>query len=190
MGQSPRPRPRIAGLAGNASPTGCFKAGKLADRGLFRGHALQGIDAKGRVGIPAPLRATIERNSAGQKLLLLGVNESDGCLTGADTNQSDAAFARIEREQERALEHDRAPRLVASPLVTFGITEEIPFDASGRFILPSFFRDEAGLAEWAFFIGKGDHFEIWNPQRLLDGSGEAIVQRAVRSCFAQKGVTL
>lgn len=161
----------------------------MADRGLFRGHALQGIDAKGRVGIPAPLRATIERN-AGDRVLLLGVNETDGCLTGSDTNQSQIDYARIEREQERALEHDRAPRLGASPLVTFGITEELPFDASGRFILPTFFRDEAGLAEWAFFIGKGDHFEIWNPQRLIDGNAEAIVQRAVRSCLAQKGVTL
>ncbi len=159
----------------------------MADRGLFRGHALQGIDAKGRVGIPAPLRATIERNS-GEKLLLLGVNEADGSLTGADANQSQLDYARIEREQERALEQDRAPRLAASPLVTFGITEELPFDASGRFILPPFFRDEAGLAEWAFFIGKGDHFEIWNPQRLIDGNAEAIVQRAVRACLAQRGI--
>ena len=159
----------------------------MADRGLFRGHALQGIDAKGRVGIPAGLRATIERN-ANDRTLLLGVNETDGCLTGADTAQSQIDYARIEREQERALEQDREPRLASSPLVTFGVTEELPFDASGRFILPSFFRNEAGLGEWAFFIGKGDHFEIWNPQRLIDGNAEAIVQRAVRSCLAQRGI--
>ena len=159
----------------------------MADRGLFRGHALQGIDAKGRVGIPSGLRATIERN-ANDRTLLLGVNETDGCLTGADTGQSQIDYARIEREQERALEQDRAPRLASSPLVTFGVTEELPFDASGRFILPPFFREEAGLAEWAFFIGKGDHFEIWNPQRLIDSSAEAIVQRAVRSCLTQRGV--
>lgn len=159
----------------------------MADRGLFRGHALQGIDAKGRVGIPAPLRATIERN-AGDRVLLLGVNETDGSLTGADTGQSQLDYARIERERERALEQDRAPRLSSSPLVAFGITEELPFDASGRFIVPSFFRDEAGLEDWAFFIGKGDHFEIWNPQRLIDGNTEAIVQRAVRACLAQRGI--
>lgn len=162
----------------------------MADRGLFRGHALQGIDAKGRVGIPGPLRATIERNSAGQKLLLLGINEADGCLTGADTNQSDAAFDRMQREEERALEHDRAPRLPASPLITFGITEEIPFDASGRFILPAFFRDEAKLTDLAFFIGKGDHFEIWDPRRIVNGNGPDLVKRAVLSCAAQKGYTL
>lgn len=189
MGRSPRPRPRFAGLAGDASPAGCFEAGKLADRGLFRGHALQGIDAKGRVGIPAPLRATIERNS-GEKLLLLGVNDSDGCLTGADTNQSQIEYARMEREQERALEQDRTPRLSATAQELFGIAEDIPFDASGRFILPAFYREEAGLADWAFFIGRGDHFEIWNPQRLLDGDAPEIVKRAVRSSLAQRGVAL
>jgi MraZ protein len=159
----------------------------VADRGLFRGHALQGIDAKGRVGIPAQLRATIERNS-GEKVLLLGVNEADGSLTGSDTKHSQIDYARYEREQERALEQGREPRLAASALVTFGITEELPFDSSGRFILPSFFREEAGLTDLAFFIGKGDHFEIWNPQRLIDGNAEAIVQRAVKACLAQRGV--
>jgi MraZ protein len=162
----------------------------VADRGLFRGHALQGIDAKGRVGIPAPLRATIERNGGGQKLLLLGVNDASGCLTGADTDQSQIEYERMEREQERALEQDRAPRLTASAQELFGIAEDIPFDASGRFILPVFNREEAGLTDWAFFIGRGDHFEIWDPQRLIDSDAPDIVKRAVRSCLAQKGVTL
>lgn len=161
----------------------------MADRGLFRGHALQGIDAKGRVGIPAPMRATIERNGGGQ-MLLLGINAASGCLTGADTLLSEIEFDRIAREQERALEHDRAPRLTPNTQELFGIADDVPFDASGRFILPLFNREEAGLTDLAFFLGRGDHFEIWDPQRLDESNAPDIVKRALRSSMAQKGLTL
>lgn len=161
----------------------------MANRGLFMGHALQGIDAKGRVGIPSTLRATIERNGGGQTVVI-GINAVSGCLTGADSDQPHIAYDRIDREQERALDHDRAPRLAVTSQELFGMVEPAPFDASGRFILPPFHREEAGLTNWAFFLANGDHFQIWDPQRLLDSDAPDIVKRALRSCAAQKGATL
>ncbi|WP_415642135.1 MraZ C-terminal domain-containing protein [Sphingomonas antarctica] len=129
----------------------------------------------------------IERNST-EKIVLLGINEADGCVTGSDIGQSEVDYEKMERERERALEQNREPNLPVSADVMFGITEELPFDSSGRFIIPPFFREEAGLTDLAFFLGRGDHFAIWNPQRVLDSGKDAIVQRAVRSLLAQRGI--
>jgi MraZ protein len=159
----------------------------LSERGLFRGHGLQAIDGKGRVAIPSPLRAVIERN-AGERILLLGLHSRDACLTGADTGFSKLEYDRMQRNEERALDsgrdvdHDNLARLA------FGGGEELPFDASGRFILPAFYRDTAQLTDLAFFVGTGERFEIWNPHRFMtaDGVPEALKKMAAYE-LAQRG---
>ena len=142
----------------------------LADRGLFRGYGLQAIDGKGRVAIPAPLRAVIERNS-GDRVLVMATHEADPCLSGYDRNWSDLLRARIDRDESRALNADRPVDRHNIARRAFGIIDEVPFDASGRFILPAYFRDKGQLTDLAFFLGTGDVFEIWNPQVLLDQPG-------------------
>ena len=142
----------------------------MGDRGLFRGHALQAIDGKGRVAVPASLRAVIERN-AGERVLLLGLHPTDLCLTGADTNFSQIDYDRLQRDEARALDNGRDVDRDNIARAAFGGNEELPFDASGRFILPPFFRDAAQLGDVAFFVGTGERFEIWNPRLLADAPG-------------------
>jgi MraZ protein len=138
----------------------------LGERGLFRGHGLQAIDGKGRVAIPAPLRAIIERNS-GDRMLMLGLHSSDPCLTGADLGFSQIEHDRLERDETRALDAGRAMDRDNIDRLAFGGGEDLPFDASGRFILPSFYRVAAQLTDLAFFVGTGQRFEIWNPQTFI-----------------------
>ncbi len=144
----------------------------MGDRALFRGHALQAIDGKGRVAIPAPLRAVIERNS-GERILLLGKHAADPCLTGADTGFSQVDYARLQRDEARALDAGRPVDRDNIARVAFGGGEELPFDSSGRFILPPFYRHKARLTDLAFFVGAGERFEIWSPQLLIDTPGVA-----------------
>lgn len=149
---------------------GVFEGEALGERGLFRGHGLQAIDGKGRVAIPAPLRAVIERNS-GDRVLLLSLHASDGCLTGADTGHSQIEYDRLQRDESRALDAGRAVDRDNIARLAFGGGEELPFDASGRFILPAFYRDAAQLTDLAFFVGTGERFEIWNPQAFIAADG-------------------
>lgn len=158
----------------------------MATRGLFRGHGLQGIDAKGRVGIPATMRAIIERN-AGDRLLVLDIHPDDPCLTGADTGVHHDDIALIEAERARALEGGRTADRYATHRF-YASSEDVPFDASGRFILPSAYRDHAGLDDLAFFLGAGARFEIWNPRTLLDAAGVPDTVKALcRHHLAQRG---
>lgn len=131
---------------------------------------MQAIDGKGRVAVPAPLRAVIERNS-GDRVLLLGKHADDPCLTGADTGYSQVDYARMQRDETRALDAGREIDRSNDARLAFGVTEELPFDSSGRFILPAFYREKGQLKDLAFFIGTGERFEIWNPQVLIDAPG-------------------
>jgi len=139
-------------------------------RELFRSYALNAIDTKGRVAIPAGLRAVIEKNSA-TKMLMLSKHESDPCLSGYDREYSRILHSKLEKREDEDRAAGRVPSRHNINRMAFGLVEEIPFDGSGRFILPAFMRKKAGLEDLAFFLGAGDTFEVWNPHRLLEAEG-------------------
>jgi MraZ protein len=45
-----------------------------------------------------------------------------------------------------------------------GGSVQLSFDGEGRVILPEGLIAEAGLKDMAMFIGKGETFEIWEPE--------------------------
>nr|WP_283938481.1 division/cell wall cluster transcriptional repressor MraZ [Sphingomonas alba] len=51
--------------------------------------------------------------------------------------------------------------------MAFGATEEVPYDASGRIVLPPMMRRKGELGELALFLGAGETFQIWNPKLFL-----------------------
>jgi MraZ protein len=54
----------------------------------------------------------------------------------------------------------------------------VPFDESGRFVLPDHLAGMADLDGAAFFNGNGRFFTIWSPDRLAAmGSGFEQLQR-------------
>lgn len=132
---------------------------------LFNGSALNAVDAKGRLSVPAFVRQIIERRSDARAIILAG-HELDACLTGYDRN-----YARIlyqENERRRLNEEGADPRAHFSRARrTFGVTEDVPYDTSGRIILPPMMRRKGKIEELALFIGVGGTFEIWNPQLAL-----------------------
>ena len=52
--------------------------------------------------------------------------------------------------------------------MAFAATEEVPYDSSGRILFPPMMRRKGGIGDLALFLGTGETFQIWNPQRLLD----------------------
>ena len=150
----------------------------MVDRGLYQGYAITGIDAKGRVAIPASLRSTIEKNGEG-RIVTISREAGAPFLSGYDSNwgQHLREQVRSDESAERSggSSFDRRNALRRS----FGPVEEVPFDASGRFILSKFMRDKAQLTDTAFFFGLGDIFEIWNPHVLLATDGIDELMREV-----------
>ena len=140
----------------------------LAGRAYFRGYALTQIDdAKGRVAIPAAMRAVIEENSQA-KFCVIAKHEEDPCLIGYDRNYSQILHDKLQLRDDEERAAGRGVSRHNINRAAFGLVEDVSFDSSGRFILPPFMRMKAKLTDLAFFLGVGDTFEIWNPHVLLE----------------------
>jgi MraZ protein len=148
----------------------------VTDTGLYIGSALQGVDRKGRVAIPADFRAVIEQNSA-TRTVMVSFHPTLPCLRGFDSQWAAAAEADFRR---RLLAGENAESIAAEREAAFGEVEQAPFDPSGRFILPDFFRSEAEIDDRAFFIGAGPTFNIWAPSLLV--KSDSVPDRVRRRC--------
>ena len=65
------------------------------------------------------------------------------------------------QETDPAAEMEYARRT----MMAFGATEEVPYDSSGRIILPPMMRRKGGIEDLALFIGVGETFQIVEPGR-------------------------
>lgn len=140
----------------------------MAERELFEGFALQSVDAKGRVAIPADLRAAAERNSDVRQIVV-SAHPDDPCLSAHDLSWSREKYQGIDRKQRQADDRGEEP-VKGVKRRAFGLVEKAPFDDSGRFVIPPYFRDKAGIDKWALFFGSGETFDIWSPERLMASS--------------------
>jgi MraZ protein len=137
----------------------------VVQRELYQGYGRSGIDAKGRLTIPATFRSTIDANSK-ELFVTIALHDKSQCLIAYDQ-----AWAQLLREELR--EDERAARSAGEAFDrdnrkrrAFGPVEKIPFDDSGRCIIPAFHSHKAKLADAAFFYANGDTFEIWDPETL------------------------
>jgi len=168
----------------------------VLERELYQGYGLQAVDEKGRVAVPASLRGGIEADNLhdgdGKKLrkLILSTHPRENCLIGYDLRYT-ANLA--ERLTQRELAQPAADGDIDYNIKRKGggAAESLPFDASGRFILPPFPRFQAQLGAHAFFWGVLDFFEIWDPKVLVECDSATEVQKeAARYFMGEKGVAL
>ena len=134
---------------------------------LFQGSALNGVDAKGRVSVPAFLRSVIERRGDA-RTIVLAKHESFPCLSAYDPAYAALKHAKLERLFEKQEgDPDSALEYQQRNLMAFAATEEVPYDSSGRVVLPPMMRRNGGIEDLALFLGAGETFQIWNPARFL-----------------------
>ena len=145
---------------------------------LFNGSALNAVDAKGRLSIPSFIRGVVERRSDA-RAVVIGAHEVDPCLTAYDRGY--ARILHAENERRRLLEEEQggAPQSHFSRARrTFGLTEDVPYDPSGRIILPPMMRRKGRIEDLALFVGVGGTFEIWNPYVALEHGDEELRELA------------
>ena len=104
---------------------------------LFQGSALNAVDAKGRVSVPAFLRQVIERRGDA-RAIVLAKHDSFPALSAYDPAYAALKHAKLERllekqETDPSAELDYARRT----MMAFGATEEVPYDSSGRVVMDS-----------------------------------------------------
>ena len=134
--------------------------------GGFSGQAYSPAGDKNRYLLPPSFRKAVKESSGG-KVLCLDKHNRWNCLIGFGLSRNNELSSQLDREEERALrlgqEFDYDLR--ASQLFGFS---QLPFDESGRFIMPDHLRALGGISDGLYFQGAGRFFTIWNPDQLYE----------------------
>ncbi|MBA3577008.1 MAG: division/cell wall cluster transcriptional repressor MraZ [Sphingomonas sp.] len=134
---------------------------------LFQGSALNAVDAKGRVSVPAFLRSIIERRGDA-RTIVLAKHEAFPALSAYDPSYSALKHGKLERLLEKEETNaDAQLEYEQRNLMAFAATEEVPYDSSGRIVLPPMMRRKGGIEDLALFLGTGETFQIWSPKLFL-----------------------
>lgn len=149
-----------------------------ADRGvdpeIFTGNALNAVDAKGRLSVPAFIRSTLERGSDA-RFVSIGVHESRSCLTVFGQSYLDHMLREFDRRQLAIEERgEDLGELDDRSAGVFGMIERVPYDGSGRIILPKLLRNEGRIDDLALFVSRARFVEMWNPRIAMDEGGERL----------------
>ena len=170
--------------------------GYVVSRGRYQGDGIGLVDDKGRVAIPNALRATLAANApkadgknGGTIVVGPHQNPVNKCLVAYDPGYLDILAEQLDRREAAFTGPDGEFDYNIKRRAAAG--EAVPFDGSGRFIMPAFPRFYAGIGEHAFFFGVFDYIEIWDPKTLVETESMAVnVKAACRFYMMQKGVTL
>jgi MraZ protein len=190
----------------------CLEKGHgVAISDQFRGKALNAVDAKGRVSVPADYRGAIqmrhrrlilqdgfdpyadepdERRRTG-KIVILVKDPVQPCLMAFDN-----AYSRAHRDLIDSRHADKTgverEAAVRKDLTFFGSSEDMPWDVNGRIVLPPRIRAKAGITDFVYFFGMSDTFGLWNPATFVAVHQEEFPDLAdeCREFCDEKGVAL
>jgi MraZ protein len=131
------------------------------------------IDAKGRVSIPAPFRAVLERDAYAPGEGAKDDGKSGGgiyCYPSLDLAALDAGGERLARKIDALLAGlaDYSDERDELSVALYGDVQVLNVDPDGRIVLPESLRLHAGLAAQVTFVGLGDKFQMWEPARFDD----------------------
>jgi MraZ protein len=150
--------------------------GQLAETKIrYRGQGFSLQREKNRFVLPAQLRSVV-RQSSDKMLVCLVKHPEWTCIEGFGLSHVDEIEADIERAAAHAADKG-LPFNKQLRLAQLNIMSEVPFDGSGRFVMPNALMSVARIEKEMFFHGIGDSFLIWNPDELAQmGEGwEAII---------------
>ena len=120
----------------------------------FKGQAEYSVDEKGRVAIPAKMRAVLKPEAKGTFTATRGFEQ---CIFLYPLDR----WEEIEEQMMSLNLYQREARNFVRQLLRWA--EEVTLDRQGRIVLPKPLMEFAGLKDRALIIGALDHIEIWDP---------------------------
>lgn len=137
--------------------------------GLFLSTFTNKVDSKGRVSVPATFRAALKQQDF--QGVVLFRSYTDPCIEGCGMDYLERLSEGLEALPAFSSDLDEITQLV------FASSHQVPYDQTGRIVLPRDLMEHAGITEQAAFVGKARTFQIWEPaaqQRKM----EQLLERA------------
>ena len=137
----------------------------------FLSSAVNRIDAKGRVSVPAHFRAVVQQRGYSE---LYAIRQLD--VPALDVGGLDL----LDRyEQRMALEDPFMQTADDMSFFVHGDGSFLKLDQDGRISVNDFIREHTGITTEAAFVGRGNFFQIWEPEKLR-AYGEQVRARLSR----------
>src|SRR5436190_17156146 len=131
----------------------------------FLSSAVNRIDAKGRVSVPAHFRAILQKRGYSELYALRALDIAALDVGGMDL---------LDRYEQRIAQED--PFLQTADDMSFfchGDGAFLKIDQDGRITVSDFIREHTGISSDIAFVGRGHFFQMWEPQRLTAYRAEA-----------------
>ena len=131
----------------------------------FLSNYINNVDKKGRVSIPAPFRALLEKRKETQLYTLQSID-----MPTVDAGGTDLLIA----YEERMAELD--PLTGAYDDLSFyyhGDSAWMKIDRDGRIVLTDALREHTGITDQVAFVGRGTFFQMWEPKQFAEYRREA-----------------
>lgn len=133
--------------------------------GLFLSTTINKVDKKGRVSVPATFRAAVGDQRVGDRgdaaLPFQGIvvfrSFKHDALDGAGMDRMEALSASLDQMDSFSDDQDDLAATI------FADARQLPFDGEGRVIIPDDMMQFAGIADRCAFVGRGQTFQIWEP---------------------------
>jgi MraZ protein len=130
--------------------------------------AINKIDSKGRISIPAPFSSVLEFQ--GSPGVYLFPSFTSKAVDGGGQDLIDQISLSVEKMQLFAEETD------ALSTALFADTYSLSYDQDGRISLPEILIEHANLSEKVIFVGQGRKFQMWNPDDFNEFKTEAKIK--------------
>lgn len=124
----------------------------------FLSSAINRIDAKGRVSVPAHFRTVLQKRGYQELYALRTLDTPSMDVGGPDL--LDRFEAKIAAEDPLAGTADDIS------FFCHGDGMFLKLDPDGRIMVTDFIREHTGIGAEAAFLGRGNFFQIWEPERL------------------------
>ncbi len=121
---------------------------------MFQGASKLTLDDKNRLSIPARHREALQALSDGRLTLTL---HPDDCVLIYPR-----AVWEKKREELAALSY--AARALQRRVL--GSAVDVEIDSTGRILIAPELRERCEIRRDVMLLGMGEHFELWNPERL------------------------
>jgi len=139
---------------------------------LFLSTFVNRVDKKGRASVPATFRTTL----AGQTFpgIIAYRSFTHACIEGCGMDFMERLSDGAQSLDAFSPEQDNLSALI------FADARQLPWDPEGRIVLPEDILAHAGITESVAFVGKGQTFQIWEPEAYKAVEAE-IRARALQS---------
>lgn len=127
--------------------------------GLFLSTTINKVDKKGRVSVPSSFRSALAHENFQGVVLFQSYKHP--AIEGVGMAAMESIAQRM--DDNFAFFSDDMDELAT---VLFGDSIQLAFDGDGRITLPQTLMDAVDIHDQAAFVGLGQKFQIWNPEKF------------------------